>query len=111
MALFETLNDFKIKQMPERKSRFWQMAGPGAILVGLSIGAGEIIIWPRLVAEYGADMVWAAVLGVFLQMWINLEVGRWTVATGETVFTGFARIWRGFAPIFILLTVFSWIAP
>lgn len=111
MAIFKELDDFKSGDMPERKFGFWQMAGPGAILVGLSIGAGEIIIWPRLVAEFGAGMVWAAVLGVFLQMWINLEVGRWTIATGETVFTGFSRIWRGFAPIFILLTVFAWIAP
>lgn len=111
MAMFEKLEDFRTEDLPERKFGFWQMAGPGAILVGLSIGAGEIIIWPRLVAEFGAGMVWAAVLGVFLQMWINLEVGRWTVATGETVFTGFARIWTGFAPIFIALTVFSWIAP
>jgi len=108
---FVELDDFKTGEMPERRFGFWQMAGPGAILVGLSIGAGEIIIWPRLVAEFGAEMVWAAVLGVFMQMWINLEVGRWTVATGETVFTGFSRIWRGFAPVFIGLTVFSWIAP
>lgn len=46
------------------------MAGPGAILVGLSIGAGEIIIWPRIVAEYGASMIWAAVAGVFMYFWI-----------------------------------------
>jgi hypothetical protein len=56
-------------------------------------------------------MVWAAVLGVFLQMWINFEVGRWTIATGETVYTGFARVWRGFAPLFVIITLFSWIAP
>jgi hypothetical protein len=111
MAVFKELEDFKPGDMPERKFGFWQMAGPGAILVGLSIGAGEIIIWPRLVAEHGAGMVWAAILGVFMQMWINLEVGRWTIATGETVFTGFSRIWKGFAPLFLLLTVFAWIAP
>lgn len=87
------------------------MAGPGAILVGLSIGAGEIVIWPRIVAEYGGSMVWAAVLGIFLQMWVNLEIARWTVATGETVYTGFARVWRGFGPVFILLTVLAWLAP
>ena len=111
MAVFEPLNAFESRDLPERKLGFWKMAGPGAILVGLSIGAGEIIVWPLLVAEYGAGMVWAAVLGVFLQMWINFEVGRWTIATGETVYTGFARVWRGFAPLFILLTIFSWIAP
>ena len=109
--MLEKLDEFKQQDLPERKLGFWQMAGPGAILVGLSIGAGEIIVWPRVVAEYGASMVWAAVLGVFLQMWINFEVGRWTIATGETIFTGFARVWQGFAPLFILITFFSWIAP
>ncbi|MDA0748804.1 MAG: Nramp family divalent metal transporter, partial [bacterium] len=44
-------------------------------------------------------------------LWINFEVGRWTIATGETVYTGYSRVWRGFAPLFILITVFSWIAP
>ena len=109
--LFEPLEGFKSEDLPERKLPFWKMAGPGAVLVGLSIGAGEIIVWPRIVAEYGASMVWAAGLGIFLQLWINMEVGRWTVATGETVYTGYSRVWRGFAPVFILLTVFSWIAP
>ena len=56
-------------------------------------------------------MVWAAVLGVFLQRWINFEVGRWTVATGETVYTGYARVWRGFSLVFILLTLLGWLAP
>jgi hypothetical protein len=110
-GVFEPLEAFKTEDLPERKLPFWKMAGPGAVLVGLSIGAGEIIVWPRIVAEYGASMVWAAGLGIFLQFWINMEVGRWTIATGETVYTGYSRVWRGFAPVFILLTVFSWIAP
>ena len=44
-------------------------------------------------------MIWAAALGVFLQLWINFEVGRWTIATGETVYTGYSRIWRGFCTV------------
>jgi len=47
-------------EMPARTRSFWQLAGPGAILVGLSIGAGEIIVWPRIAAQYGGSMVWAA---------------------------------------------------
>ena len=109
--IYEPLEDFKNVDLPEKQMPFWKIAGPGAILVGLSIGAGEIIIWPLIAAEYGGSMVWAAVLGVFLQLWINFEVGRWTIATGETVYTGYSRIWRGFAPIFILLTVVGWLAP
>lgn len=107
----EPLNDLKPQDMPQKMLANWKLAGPGAILVGLSIGAGEIIIWPRIAAQYGATMVWAAVLGVFIQMWINLEIGRWTIATGETVYTGYSRIWRGFAPVFILITFLGWLAP
>ena len=109
--IYEPLADFKTEDLPEKTLPFWKIAGPGAILVGLSIGAGEIIIWPRVAAEFGASMVWAAVLGVFLQLWINFEVGRWTVATGETVYTGYARVWRGFSLVFILLTLLGWLAP
>jgi len=98
-------------ELPERKARFGKIAGPGAILVGLSIGAGEIVVWPRIAAEYGASMVWGAVVGVFLQMWVNFEIGRWTIATGESVYTGYSRVWRGFALLFVAFNVFGWIAP
>jgi hypothetical protein len=111
VSIFRKLKPQSSVEMPAGPGSFWAFAGPGALLVGLSIGAGEIIIWPRIVAEYGAGMAWAALLGVFLQLWVNLEVGRWTIATGETVFTGYSRIWRGFGPVFILLTVLAWIAP
>jgi len=110
-SIFEPLDDFKQADLPPRTLSVWKMAGPGAVLVGLSVGAGEIVIWPRTVAQFGASMVWVAVLGVLLQLWINFEIGRWTVATGETMYTGYARVWRGFGPLFILLTILGWLAP
>ena len=109
--LFTPLADFQPSDMPEGPRSFWRLAGPSAVLVGLSIGAGEIIVWPRAVALHGAGMVWAALLGVILQLWINIEIGRWTIATGETVYTGFARVWRGFGPLFILFNILGWLAP
>ena len=111
MTLFHPIEPLQSADVPEKKTPNWKLMGPGAVLVGLSIGAGEIIIWPRIVAEYGSSMVWAAIVGVFLQMWINLEIGRWTIATGETVYTGYCRMWRGFAFVFIGITIFAWIAP
>ena len=106
-GIFEPLPKFKTEDLPEKKVPNWRMTGPGAILAGLSIGAGEIIIWPRIAAEYGSGMIWAAVIGLLLQLWINFEIGRWTIATGETVYTGYARAWRGFAPVFIVLTLLA----
>ena len=97
--------------LPARQHRFWQLVGPGAVLVGLSVGAGELIIWPRMTAKFGAGMTWAALLGVFLQLWINIEIGRYTLATGESVYTGYARLSRAFAWVFLALNVAGWIVP
>ena len=97
--------------LPARDRPFWKLTGPGAVLLGLSIGAGEIVIWPRITAEFGASLVWAAVLGVFLQLWVNFEVGRWAIATGESVYTGFTRLWWGFAPAFIFFNLAGYLLP
>ena len=87
------------------------MTGPGAVMVGLAIGAGELIIWPWITAKFGAVMVWAAALGVFLQLWVNIEIGRWAIATGESLFYGYARLWRGFIHIFLLVGVITVFLP
>ncbi|NCO39388.1 MAG: hypothetical protein COZ06_34645 [Armatimonadetes bacterium CG_4_10_14_3_um_filter_66_18] len=105
------LAPFEVADLPDKTKTFWQLVGPGAILVGLSIGSGELIMWPVIVATFGAGMIWAAAVGVFTQYWVNQELGRYTLATGESVYTGFARVWRGFAPLFILLNVAGWILP
>jgi len=81
------------------------------VLVGLSIGAGELIVWPTAVGRFGTGMIWAAGAGILLQMIINLEVARYALATGETAYTGYARLWRGCAWLFILLNVTSWLLP
>src|SRR5688500_16164765 len=87
------------------------MTGPSAVLVGLAIGAGELVIWPRITAQYGATMVWAAALGVLIQLLINIEIGRWAICTGETMYTGFSRVWRGFAIAFLAFNFFGWFFP
>ncbi|MFQ5667083.1 MAG: Nramp family divalent metal transporter [Candidatus Binatia bacterium] len=105
------LAPFKRGDLPPLPGSFWELVGPGAVLVGLSIGAGELIIWPRITAQYGASMVWAALLGVFVQLWLNLEIGRYTLATGESPYSGFARLSPAFAWVFLALNVVGWIVP
>ena len=54
--------------------------GPGVVLLGLSIGSGEFVLWPRLVSEFGFVVFWAAVVGVTIQFFLNMEIERWTLA-------------------------------
>ena len=50
-------------------------------------------------------MLWAAVVAVAIQFFINMEVERYTLATGETAITGFTRLWRPWWFLFVIMAV------
>jgi len=77
---------------PNPKGLGWvPVVGPGVILLGLSIGSGEFLLGPAIIVKHGATILWVALAAVILQTLFNLEVMRYTLATGEPVFTGFMR--------------------
>jgi len=88
-----------------------RMIGPSVILAGLSIGSGEFVLWPRLTAEWGFALFWACWIGVTIQFFLNMEIERWTLATGESAVVGFARLSRAFVPVFLLCGTVPWIWP
>ncbi|HEX2451799.1 MAG TPA: Nramp family divalent metal transporter, partial [Gemmatimonadales bacterium] len=67
------------------------VVGPGVIVLGLSIGSGEFLLGPAVFVRYGLSLLWVTAAAVLLQTIFNLEVMRYTLATGEPVFTGFMR--------------------
>ena len=69
--------------------------GPGVLLAGASIGAGEWLFGPAVTAEYGATLLWLATISIVLQVFLNLEVMRYTLYCGEPVLVGFFRTWPG----------------
>ena len=100
-----------VADLPDKPRGFFKLVGPGAVLVGLAIGAGELVVWPVMTARFGAGVAWAAVLGILLQLVINIEIGRYTLATGQSIYSAFARLGRGWVPVFLALNVFGWILP
>ncbi len=65
--------------------------GPGVIVLGVAIGSGEFLLGPAAFVRYGLSLFWVVVIAVFLQTVFNTEVVRYTLATGEPVFSGFMR--------------------
>ena len=65
--------------------------GPGLLLAGASIGGGEWLFGPAVTAQYGAILLWLAALSIVTQLFVNLEVIRYTLYTGEPVWVGFFR--------------------
>ena len=74
-----------------RGLRLLAVVGPGVIVLGASIGSGEWLIGPTTLVRYGASLLWVTALAVFFQTIFNTEVVRYTLATGESAFSGFMR--------------------
>ncbi|MEW5720722.1 MAG: Nramp family divalent metal transporter, partial [Chloroflexota bacterium] len=65
--------------------------GPGIIILGVSIGSGEWLLGPAAFVKYGLALLWVATVAILLQTIFNTEVIRYTLYTGEPIFTGFMR--------------------
>ena len=99
-----------IKILPPAKPLL-KLLGPSFIILGLGLGSGELILWPYLTSLYGLGIIWGAVIGITLQFFMNMEIERYALAKGESVFVGFARN-VSYLPIwFILSTFIPWIWP
>lgn len=89
-----------------------KLIGPSFIILGVGLGSGELILWPYLASNFGLGIIWAAVLGITFQFFINMEIERYTLATGESVFVGLTRKFGRFMPYwFIATTLVPWMWP
>ena len=94
------------KDLPE-PARLRKLIGPSVILVGVGVASGEYILFPYIASVAGLAFLWAAVVGVAMQFFINMEVERYTLATGQTAITGFSRLWKPWGLVIVLLAVLA----
>jgi hypothetical protein len=85
--------------------------GPTAIFTALAIGAGELMFWPGLMLSGGAGVLWLALLIVILQWVMNIEIARYSLATGQSMGEGIARQSRPLAFLLLLGAIIPWIWP
>ncbi len=110
---FETKNlpRPQVREMPDAPRRYWPFIGPGIIAAGVGLASGEFILYPFIASQVGLVFVWAALVGLVTQFFLNMEIERYTLATGETALTGFSRYWRHWGLVFALLTYFANLWP
>jgi Mn2+/Fe2+ NRAMP family transporter len=89
---------------------WWRALGPGIVWMALAQGSGELIWWPWLVAKYGLTFLFLLIPACLLQFPLNLEIGRYTLLTGESIFRGFIRLnrWFGIALWGLMTLSFLW---
>lgn len=91
----QTNRDWQLAELPvpPRPQGFgWLKAvGPGVIALGVSIGSGEFLLGPAAFVQHGFSLLWVVLVAIVFQTIFNTEVMRYTLATGEPVFSGFMR--------------------
>jgi hypothetical protein len=88
-----------------------KMIGPSFIILGLGLGSGEVILWPYLASNYGMGIIWGALIGLTFQFFMNMEIERYALARGESVFVGLARKVKALPIWFFLSTFVPWMWP
>jgi hypothetical protein len=81
------------------------------ILVAIGVGFGETYLWPRLVIVFGPDIRWLFTVGVLVQTVVMLEMARYAMATGESIFFGAARVWQPLMWMFFAIAALVYIWP
>lgn len=111
----------EVKDLPTPEQVFrvrrvgWQemlmvVLGPSVIALGISIGSGEWILGPLNIGRYGLKGIfWVVLVSIVLQVFYNVELARYTLATGEPPVVGFGRTPPGYL-IWIPLALLSFFA-
>ena len=82
-----------------------KLIGPSFVILALGLGSGEVILWPYLASNYGLGIAWGALLGITFQYFINMEIERYALVRGESVFVGLGKLWR-WAPLWFIFSTF-----
>jgi len=99
-----------IKNFPKALS-IKKILGPSFVILALGLGSGEVILWPYLSSNYGLGIVWGAILGITFQFFMNMEIERYTLVKGESVFVGIAKIFKWATFWFIFSTFIGFGLP
>jgi len=66
--------------------------GPGIVLAGSIVGSGELIATTTLGAQVGYAALWLILVSCFVKPVVQAEMGRYTIASGETGLEAFDRV-------------------
>jgi len=73
----------------------WRLIGPGLVAAATGVGAGDLVATLVAGSKFGYALLWAAVIGTLLKISLAEAVGRWSLASGRTIFDGWSSLGPG----------------
>lgn len=72
----------------------WRLIGPGLVVAATGVGAADLVATLVAGSKYGYALLWCAVLGCLMKIVLVEGAGRFTLATGRTIFEGWTSLGR-----------------
>jgi Mn2+/Fe2+ NRAMP family transporter len=86
------LGDGAVVDPPTSLGKAFLQIGPGLILAGAIVGTGELIATTNLGAKVGFALLWLVIVSCFIKVFVQVELGRYALSSGETTMTSFRRL-------------------
>jgi manganese transport protein len=81
-----------VEQAPATLAGAVRRIGPGMVLAAAIVGSGELIVTTTYGAQVGYTALWIVLLSCAIKPVVQAEMGRLTIATGETGLESFDRV-------------------
>lgn len=81
-----------VAEPPRRLGLMLRQIGPGLILAGAIVGTGELIQTTHLGAKAGFVLLWLVLLSCFVKVFVQVELGRYAIASGKPTMTAFREV-------------------
>ena len=76
---------------PQAEPR-WSLVGPGLVVAATGVGAADLIATTVAGSKYGYALLWAVIAGCIMKIVLVEGAGRYTLATGNTIFEGWSTL-------------------
>ncbi len=86
------LSTHAIEPPPVSLPQAFRRIGPGMVLAASIVGSGELIATTTLGAQVGFAALWIILVSCAIKPVVQGELGRYTIATGDTGLEGFNRM-------------------
>jgi Mn2+/Fe2+ NRAMP family transporter len=82
-------------EAPSTWRRRLRLVGPGIVIAVTGVGAGDMISSLVAGTDFGTVLIWAIVIGALMKFAVTEGIGRWYMASGETILKGWHMLGRG----------------
>jgi Mn2+/Fe2+ NRAMP family transporter len=76
---------------PQLSPARWKVVGPGLVVAATGVGAADLVATLVAGSRFGYTLLWVVVLGTVMKVVLVEGAGRYSLASGKTIFEG----WRG----------------